>query len=196
MWCLFLPILFAFTSAWDLSAWQSITGGKACTTVDYKVLIMQCESGGLYRVQSIDTTRPIAIEALVRGEPIVGDRFWAGIALNSDLAGDTHYAELAIERGIAPYDYDSHIHIVQLTSSGNPMTQALNNEPQAGLWHHLRIEYQPCRATYIVDGVKQAESRVCLNPNAVVELLCVAVNPGESGAGRARCQFSDLKIEP
>ncbi len=185
---LFLPLVSAPRSPWD--GW--VPFGAPCSAIEGSTLHMQCESSGLLSPFMLDLSRPVTVTVQARGTG--KDRYWAGLALNSNPQADTPYAEIAIERGIAPYQDNSAPWIVSLaTPAGNDWTQQL----QAGDtdWHQIAIIYTPGRAVYVVDGIERGQTVVDLGEVTQVELLCVAVNPGESQPGAmAACDFRDLTV--
>jgi len=185
---LFLPL---FVIAALLPGWQHV--GGACSADTGAAIVQACESGGYYG-PPIDLAGGVHVEADVLATPAADGRFWAGMALNADIAADNRYAEVAIEQGIAPFWGDMQPYGVQLTTTwGDDCCERLT-PIDVGAWHHLSIDYAPGQAIYIIDGVQRA-ARIDLGPRASVELLCVAVDPGESRPGNvATCEWRNMEI--
>lgn len=184
----FLAILLT-ASAWDLSAWQPIT--QSCSTVQGDTLIMECESAGLASVQRYSGAVRGSVE--VQAQAIgTTPNYWAGLALNSDVVGDGRYAEVALTRGIEPFDGGPAAVALSTTSKADCCLTMQTIDP--ALWHTLSVDYANGRATYTVDG-KSTSVRVKLGSSYHVELLCVAVNPGTHIDGAlSRCNWRNLSV--
>ena len=180
----FLPLLLSPFGQW--------TALEPCVSHTPSAIVMRCESGGYYG-PPLDLWRGVRLAVDVRMTPAADSRGWAGLALNADIKADDRYAEVAIERGIAPYWGDTQAYGVHLST---PADRCCDRMIEAGDgWHHLEIVYQAGRADYAIDGVR-ASVAIDLGPAASVELLCVATDPGESKPGnRATCEFAGLVIE-
>jgi len=178
---LFLPLIIA-------NGWTAL---EPCVEQRGTAIVMECESGGYYG-PPMDVRSGVHIEVDVQATPAADGRFWCGLALNHDVAADNRYAEVAIEQGIAPYWDDDRAYGVQLSTPADRCCDRLL--PVEDGWHHLSIAYRPGRAEYQIDGVS-ASVAVNLGATASVELLAVAVDPGESKPGnRARCEWRNLEI--
>lgn len=186
---LFLALICAVSlaPAWNLSDWQPVT--QQCSRIDADVLRMHCTSAGLASVRRYDLTGGLDVSVEVQASAL--GRYWAGLALNADVAADNRYAEAAITRGITPFDDLAAPSGVMLADSAS--TCCVDLGPVDAGWHTLRVQYRNGRAVVSVDGTA-ARTRIDLGADAQIELLCVAVNPGESGGDTADCQFRNLRI--
>lgn len=182
---LFLPLILA-----PFGQWQAL---EPCVHPAPAAIVMHCESGGYYG-PAMELERGVRVSVDVRATAAADGRFWAGLALNSDIRADDRYAEVAIERRIAPYWDDARAYGVHLST---PADQCCDRMLEAhDGWHHLEIVYQAGRADYTIDGTRRSVG-IDLGAAASVELLCVAVDPGESKPGsRATCEFRELVVEP
>ena len=180
----FLPLLLATYGQWRAT--------EPCVQHTPQAIVMRCESGGYYG-PALDLGRGARLSVDVRATSADDGRFWAGLALNADIRADDRYAEVAIERGIAPYWGDTRPYGVHLST---PADRCCDRMIEAGDgWHHLEIVYQAGRADYAIDGARTSVA-IELGPQASAELLCVAVDPGESKPGaKATCEFANLEIE-
>lgn len=164
---------------------------EQCAHGEESIVVMECQSTGLISPQSYIT--PILVEVSMRGAPAKSsstDTFWVGIALNSDIAADNKYAEIAITRGIAPYHEYHDIVIAHLTTP--PYSTHVFTSTEANTWHKVRIEYRNDVARYFVDDILYKTIEVYLDKTTRVELLCVAVNPGETIKGAlSHCEFTE-----
>jgi len=189
---LFLPLVCA--PAWDLREWQPIT--QQCAAIAGDTLIMECQSAGLITKQWYDAQQPIHVAVDVQAGPAVGSttpRYWSGIALNANVAADDRYAEAAVMQGIAPWEDSTEPFGVMLATPADTCCDVLVNAATED-WHHLAVDYAGGLAVITIDGVRRS-TKVALEDKVQVELLCVAVNPGESKPGAlSRCQFRNLVI--
>lgn len=209
----FLPMIRADDGVWRepfdsaesvATRWDYVT--QHCFDVPYSgTLRMSCESGGLVSRQAWDSSKPIDARVWMRALPdpnSTTDRFWGGFTLlyrDDPPAGNNwlpEYVEVALERGIAPYnDGDPAAHIVHLTT---PRASACCDKLAAytpGEWMEVRIVYEPGQVAYFVNGSLLKTVRVTLGGPVRLDLLCVAVNPGESSPGaRALCEFGLLEV--
>jgi len=179
-----------FPGQWDLGQWSGITGGLQCSRIDGDVLRQECESGALISTTAYDADT-LTVEAEVLVEPsTAGGPYWAALALNSgDASGDGVYATAILARGIES-NSPVGIAMASVSSTGRAETLA-TAEP--GIWRRVRVVAQPS-AAYVTIGQVTQRYAVTLPRPLRVELLCVAVRPGESSAARARCQWRNLSI--
>lgn len=151
---------------------------------------MRCTSAGLV---SEPQSGAISVRATVRVGPADDGRFWAGLALNADLHADNRYAQAAITQGIAPY-WDQQASGVTLADGADRCCTVLGSIDPAQP-HSLSVAYDGRgRATMCVDGVCDTV-KIDLGASYVVELLCVGVDPGESGSNPVDCAYTDIAIE-
>lgn len=176
--------------AWDMADWYLYA--EPCATIAGDTLIMRCQSTGL--VLNREYTGRLRVSAQVRVTPADDGRFWAGLALNGDVAGDDLYAQAALTQGIAPYWTTDSPWGVQLSTPADRCCDWLVPVDLAE-WHTLTVEYDGRgHATIGVDGHTVP---VAINLGAAyrIELLCVAVDPGESVPGaQATCEWRDLTV--
>jgi hypothetical protein len=176
---------------WSLADWQSIT--QQCSTIQGDVLVMECQSAGLVSNQRYTGAIHVSVEVLA-GPIGTTERYWAGLALNSNVAADNQYAQIALSRGIEPFNDLSTPSAVLLSTTGKSSCCQVVQPVDPAVWHTLTLDYTSGRATYTVDGVARTV-KVNLGHSSQVELLCVAVNPGESMPGAlTRCQWRNLQI--
>lgn len=169
--------------------WQPY--GPPCTTYAEQAIVMECESGALYG-SPLDMAHGWRIAANVQMTPAADSRGWCGLALNADITADNRYAEVAIERGIAPYWADDRAYGVQLSTPANHCCDRLLDADDG--WHHLSIVYQAGRAEYQIDNAR-ASVAIDMGGRASPELLAVAVDPGESKPGaKATCEWRNVEI--
>lgn len=112
------------------------------------------------------------------------------MAINGDLAADNRYGSAALAQGIAPFEGMAGAFLLaQMPEYANGFR--LGSVAQG--WHRLRVEYDGhslIRAC--VDGVCEV-ARVVMGVWRY-ELICVGVNPGESGHNPALCRFANVRI--
>lgn len=183
--------------------WDTIT--QHCFEVPYSgTLRMSCESAGILSRQAWDNTQPIDAHVWMRAMPdpsTATDRFWGGFTLlyrDDPPPGQNwlpEYLEVALERGIAPYDDgDPTPYVVHLST---PRASACCDRLAAyvpGDWVEVRIVYEPGKVRYFINGQPLKEVNVTIGGPLRLDLLCVAVNPGESLAGRALCEFGAIEV--
>lgn len=187
---LFLALLLT-APVWDLTAWAPVT--QQCSTISGDVLTMECQSAGLASNQRYTGAVHISVE--VQAGPIgTTSNYWAGLALNSNVASDDSYAEVALTQGIAPFEGLETPSAVLLSTTGKSNCCQVVGRIDPVLWHTLTIDYSAGKATYTVDGTARAV-RVKLGTSYQVELLCVAVDPGTSVSGAlTRCNWRNLSV--
>jgi len=96
-------------------------------------------------------------------------------------------------RGIAPWEDTIDPFGVMLATPADVCCDVLTSAATED-WHHFAVDYANGLAVITIDGV-QRSTKVALEDRVQVELLCVAVNPGESKPGAlSRCQFRNLVI--
>lgn len=148
---------------------------------------MRCTSGA-----HVSVARSGAgwLEADVWMEPAADGRGFASVAMNGDLAADNRYGSAALAQGIAPFEgMAGGFLLAQMPEYANGFQ--LGSVAQG--WHRLRVEYDGhslIRAC--VDGVCEV-ARVVMGVWRY-ELICVGVNPGESGHNPALCRFANVRI--
>lgn len=178
--------------AWDVRAWQPIT--QECSRVEGAILIMECESAGLVSKDTYSGALRVSVDVQAQA---VGNspNFWAGLALNGDVVGDSQYAEVAVTQGIQPFEDTGSPTAVTLSTTGRDDCCIQMQQVDAAQWHTLVIDYSNGRATYTVDG-RSATVKVNPGRSYQIELLCVATNPGTASPGAlTRCQWRNLTTE-
>lgn len=173
----FLPLLL-------MVAW--LPYGETCGIPD----AMRCTSGAvLAEAQS----GAVVVSADVLVQPAADGRFWAGLALNGDVAADNLYVQSAVEHGIAPYDALTSEPSAVLLADGADHCCRIFGTIDPAVPHHLSVSYDgKSSATACVDGACE-RVKIALGTYQV-ELLCVGVNPGESGSNPVGCSFTNLQI--
>lgn len=163
-----------------------------CVDVRGDTILMACEAG-VYYSPPMDIKQGVRLSADVKASAVGDGRFWCGMALNADIPADDRYAEVAIERGIAPYQGDTRAYGVQLST---PADRCCDRMLEAGDgWHHLSIWYVPGRADYTIDDARTSVT-IDLGDTASAELLAVAVDPAEVKPGNvATCDWQNIEIE-
>lgn len=123
-------------------------------------------------------------------EPAADGRGFASVAINGDLAADNRYGSAALAQGIAPFEgMAGGFLLAQMPEYAN----AYSLIPHAPGWHRLRVEYDGVSLIRAcVDGVCEV-ARVVMDAWRY-ELVCVGVNPGESGHNPALCRFANVRI--
>lgn len=189
---LLIPLVFGHIPppAWDMADWHLYA--EPCATAQGDTLIMRCQSTGL--VSNREYTGRLRVSVQVRVTPADDGRFWAGLALNGDVAADDLYAQAAITQGIAPYWTTLEPWGVQLSTPADRCCDWLTPVDLAE-WHTLTVDYDGRgRATISVNG-HTVPVAIDLGTAYRVELLCVAVDPGESLRGAyATCEWRDLTV--
>jgi hypothetical protein len=181
----FLPLLLG-----PFAAWHSL---EPCVTHTPAAIVMECQSNGYYGPR-MALDRGVRISADVRVQPADDGRFWATIALNADIPADDRYTSAGIQQGIAPYWGDTQPWAVQLSTPADTCCERLK-PIDVGEWHHIEVAYHDGRATLTVDGTQRTVA-IDLGASAHPELLCVAVDPGETKPGSvAGCEWRNLAIE-
>ena len=166
---------------------------EPCVRHTPAAIVMECQSGGYYG-PGMDLERGVRISADVLVTPAADGRFWATVALNADIPADDRYTSAGIQQGIAPYWGDTQPYAVQLSTPADTCCERLK-PIDVGEWHHIEVAYSAGRATLTVDGTQRTVA-VDLGDTAHPELLCVAVDPGESKPGNhAGCEWRNLAIE-
>ena len=170
--------------AWYL--WQ-----EPCAAVRGDMLVMECQSTGLVSAQ--EYRGPMTVEVDVKAYPIgATPAYWAGLALNGDVPGDTSYVQAAITQGIEPYTTLDAPHGVKLATTGADCCQVLGSAPSAA-WHRLRVTYDGSAAHVCVNAECSATPWGASSYR--IELLCVADNPATPNAGgRTRCEWRDMRF--
>ncbi len=154
---------------------------------------MVCTSAGL-----ISTTYSgnIRVSADVTLKAADDGRGWAGIALNGDVVSDNVYVQAAISDNIlpfrAPYMDLEGFHGVILADGAEHCCKDLGSV-RIDRSHHIQISYSDSYAVACVDNVCDAVG-ITLNPY-VIELLCVGVDPGESGSNPVQCSFTNIEVQ-
>jgi hypothetical protein len=180
---LFIPLVVM------TALWGPVT--ERCSTFHEDSIMMRCESGGL--VSLVEYSGPIHVSARVHVKPAADGRFWAGLALNSDVPNDDQYTQAALTQGIAPYWTTLEPWGVQLSTPADRCCDWLVpvdlSEP-----HVLTVDYDGKGNSIIsVDG-HAVMVAVDLGRSYVIELLCVAVDPGESKPGAyATCLWDNIQ---
>ena len=211
------PVLDREVESWPstaevMSRWVPLTAGNCWKVVQAGWLDgVTCESAGLYTKTRYDASRGVRVTVEVMGEPAptsTSTRFWAAVALvHCDDGGPCRWPEyvtLAIQNGIKPLDHwrhDSfgHISTPMGDEDWDRCCEVLfprGIQAHAGQSYLLQIEYRPERVRYFINKQLVHELRIDIGGNPYVEVLCVAVSPGQSRTGeRAHCRFGELTIE-
>ena len=193
MYRLLIPLVLALAApapAWNLDDWY--LWAEPCATVEGDTLVMRCQSTGLVSNQEYSGRTSVSVR--VRVTPAEDGRFWAGLALNSDVPADNWYTQAAMTHGIAPF-WDSPGPYAVTLSDGGGKDHCCDwmGAVDIAEWHTLTVDYDgKGKAVLRVDGY-EATTRIDLGSAFRVELLCVAVDPGESRLGAyATCEWRDL----
>ena len=154
---------------------------------------MKCISTGLITLH--DFSPPIHVSVNVSARSMTDDpRFWAGLALNSNVIADDTYAQIAITQGIEPYVGVHTPHIVHLTTPTDLQCCDLLTEAAPATQYALSLSYDGTTAVYTVGNIKKSV-KVKLDDPFFIEVLCVAVNPGElNNTSVAHSEFTDLIV--
>lgn len=187
-----LFLAFILTApAWSFADWQPVT--EQCSAIQGDVLVMECQSAGLASAQRYSGTIHVSVE--VQAGPIGSTpNYWAGLALNSNVSADDSYAQIALARGIEPFDGLETPSAVLLSTTGRSSCCQIVQPIDPAAWHTLAIDYANGRATYAIDGASRTV-KVSLGRSYQIELLCVAVDPGTSAPGAlTRCNWRNLQI--
>lgn len=187
------PVLAAttWTESWsDLARWQPIT--QDCFHIVSGTADGVCQSAALLSLQRWRPGSAIAVSANVLGEPAVGSSttdYWAGLTLYQD---ESHYAEIATERHVPPFQRYPSPQIVRIDPNGAVLAAA-----SPGVWEAFKVTYNPLtqRACYFRNGVQlQCHVRGFSAPLAI-ELLCVSVGEQVSDNGSsAHCRFGPVTV--
>lgn len=169
---IYLPLITTLWAAWGFPCGQPAE--------------MRCTSGAHV---SAERSGAGWIEADVWMESAPDGRGFASVAINGDLAADNRYGSAAIAADIAPFEgMAGGFLLAQMPDYANGFR--LGSVAQG--WHRLRVEYDGrdlIRAC--VDGVCEL-ARVVMGVWRY-ELVCVGVNPGESGHNPALCRFTNVR---
>ena len=174
---------------WLALVWIAIT--QQCARMDADMLVMECASAGLVSQQ--EYRGPMTVEVDVKAYPIgATPAYWAGLALNGDVPGDTSYVQAAITQGIEPYTTLDAPHGVKLATTGADCCQVLGSAPSAD-WHRLRVAFDGSAAHICVNA--ECSATPWQAGSYRIELLCVADNPNTPNAGgRTRCEWEGLRF--
>jgi len=175
---LFLPLVITIATLW-------VPFGEHCGNPE----LMRCTSAGLVSQEYIGA---LVIDADITVTPAQDSRFWAGLALNHNIQADDTYIEAVIEHGIAPYNDDTSNYGAILATPADHCCNRLS-VIDTTIQHHLHIEYNNPRGIICVDD-KCDTVTIDLGTTYQVELLCVGVNPGESGSNIVGCSFTNIII--
>lgn len=182
---LFVPWLACAPPADAPPLWTPIT--EACGPPE----AMRCTSAGLVAPAR---SGPGSLAATVRITPAADGRFWAGVALNGDVAGDHRYAQAAITHRIlpyrAPYAAPSGPAAVILADGADRCCEIFGPADPAQP-HQLRVEYDGVGAATICVDEACATVHITLDTYQP-ELLCVGVDPGEGGQNTVACSFTEI----
>lgn len=191
-----LLVLSPFTtnaySEWDLSQWYLYN--EPCANTDGTTLTMQCVSTALVSNTRYNGAMTISVEVKANAaQGSSSSRYWASLALDHDMRADNLYASAAITKGIAPFWGTRDVpYSVMLVDGGDECCFLLTTAEQE-TWHTLQIIYSPGLARICVDG-HCGQSHIDIKEYSIA-LLCVGVDPGESGGGSiAHCEFRNLQI--
>lgn len=194
----FIPIVYLLSTIipFNLTEWQAYA--EDCSTVIENTLIMECVSTGLLYKTPLDTSKRIEVSVEVKVRAAIKsstNRYWVGLALNSNVISDTNYVEAAITNNIVPYEYNTPVAAL-LADSGNPCCISTENISNVwDTWHILKIIYENNTARVIIDEHIFITAIQLQNPTTL-ELLCVGTNPGEAGnTSIAECHFRNLSIQ-
>lgn len=184
---LFIPWMVCAPPADAPPLWTPIT--EACGPPE----AMYCTSAGLVAPAR---SGPGSLAATVRITPAADGRFWAGVALNGDVAGDHHYAQAAITHRILPYRVPyaaTEGPAAVILADGADRCCQIFGPVDTTQPHQLRVEYDGVdTASICVDGTC-ATVQITLDTYQP-ELLCVGVDPGEPGSNPVGCMFTEVTL--
>ncbi len=184
------------TESWSsLSAWQTIT--QSCFQVKDGTAMGRCQSAALQSKQTWDFRKPITVSAAVSATPANGSStndYWGGLTLYQD---DNHYAELATERHIEPWQEDQTPHIVSLNSTSISPGGRIYQTGVAGKSYNFKISWNPTAKnwSYYINNKKVDTVSAVFTGPVRIWLLCVSVNEATPDNGSAaRCRFGPVTI--
>lgn len=187
---LFLPWLTCAPPADAPPVWEPYS--QHCATIASDSIALRCTSGAVLGPwQSADGAQ---LASTVQASPAADGRVWAAVALNANPDSDDRYASAAIEHRIIPYTDDSPgaaYGVILATPADHCCVRLLPIDLTVP--HRLSVTYSDGIATMCVDDTCDT-ARINLGPHVRPELLCVAVDPGESGGGTAECLFTDIVL--
>lgn len=155
---------------------------------------LYCTSGGMIGAPLHGAAE---LRAIIAVTPAADGRFWAGIALNGDVAGDDLYAQAAIVNNIIPYrepyaPTDGPAGVI-LANGADHCCTILKHGLDASQPHTLTVSYDGAGlATMCVDGLCDTV-HINLGASYVPELQCGGRERGE-GLNPVGCSFTDIQI--
>lgn len=185
---LFLPWLACAPAADAPPVWEPYS--QHCATIAADAIVLRCTSGAV--LGPWQAAEGAQLAATVQATPAADGRVWAAVALNADPDADDRYVSAAVEHGIVPYTDDAPgdaYGVILATPADHCCLRLLPLD--LAVAHRLSVAYAGGVATMCVDAVCDT-ARIDLGVRVRPELLCVAVDPGESGGGTATCAFTEI----
>lgn len=185
-----------FASVIEVQANWSTVGAPCFSVPQPGKLRLLCQSAGLVTRQTWSRQFAITVTAQVSATSAPGssnDRYFAGLTIYDNASGDTQYGELALVRGVTPFQG------VTVRSAGVLVNDAgYWNGPVAAGWHTLQAVYLPAgQYRLYLDGalVSTVTPWQPLQRDPAVFILCVSVGEATPNDGSAAtCEFGPVTV--
>lgn len=184
------------TTAEVQANWQTV--GAPCYNVPQPgKLRLQCQSAGLLTRQTWSRQFAITVTAQVSATAAPGssnDRYFAGLTIYDNASGDTQYGELALVRGVPPFQG------ITVRSAGVLVNDHANwNIPVTAGWHTLQVVYLPAgQYKFYLDGalISTVTPFHTLQRDPAVFILCASVGESTPDDGSAAlCEFGPVTVQ-
>lgn len=186
-----------FASASEVQAdWQTM--GAPCYSVPQAgKLRMTCQSAGLVTRQTWSRQFSITATVQVSATTAPGssnDRYFAGLTIYDNASGDTQYGEIALVRGVPPFQSLTVRSAGVLVNDGGYWTG-----PASAGWHTLQAVYLPAgQYKLYLDGalVSTVTPYRPLQRDPDIFILCVSVGEATPNDGSAAlCEFGPVTVQ-
>ena len=173
--------------------WHGITGGLECAQVETSSLpvgnklILDCESGALQSYQTWDRRYNITVSGSFRcAEGSPNSYYWCGVAILGQDDPSCQYGEIVLEKE-SLQDQRGSLTNCSWRSYGTVT---------AGAWHTYTVQWQAYnrRYVYYMDGLYKGTVSASLTVDPRIDILTVAVAPGESCTCYAHGEYGAITV--